>query len=551
MSSNVSRERRLVGMLHEPIPPAAQNVGISVATEGFARALNTSAARYRYELFCDPRRVQLAKRILPRLTRHVTVSTREGLIERLDRLAPLAWHDSGLDTYRPFALRARSKRPFPITVLHHSLSYKELLHNAWLRLLLSRPVACDSIICTSRAARVAVENILTHVAEAFRREYGVDLSYQGRFDEIPLGVDTDCFRPSDHDGARKRLELPGDAFILLWFGRLTPIDKADLTPLLQVLRVLADRNPGRRLLLLVAGNQRPGEAFGDRLLARADGLGLKEQVRLVLNPADPASLYQAADVFVSPVDSPQETFGIAPLEAMASGLPQVVSDWSGYRDTVVHGKTGFLIPTIWSSAVGAIDDQALLSDSALDHLALAQSVVVDGRSLDRALQTMIDNPSLRASMGEASRARALQLFAWPQIIARYESLWEELARQCAARTPIVRSSNSYASPRYFDQFQHFASAQLALETMLEVTATGREAVDRKTTPSLPLGDDWFYLDRGTLRRILSAMAKQPSSGGTCVDDLLASFECTEPGEGDRIKLHLLWLMKYGLVAPSQ
>ena len=38
--------------------------------------------------------------------------------------------------------------------------------------------------------------------------------------------------------------------------------------------------------------------------------------------------------FLSLVDCLQETFGLTPVEAMASGLPVVVSDWNGYRDTV-------------------------------------------------------------------------------------------------------------------------------------------------------------------------------------------------------------------------
>ena len=49
--------------------------------------------------------------------------------------------------------------------------------------------------------------------------------------------------------------------------------------------------------------------------------------------------YGMADVFVSPSDNIQETFGLSVIEAMASGLPVIVSDWDGYRDTVVDGVT--------------------------------------------------------------------------------------------------------------------------------------------------------------------------------------------------------------------
>ena len=45
-------------------------------------------------------------------------------------------------------------------------------------------------------------------------------------------------------------------------------------------------------------------------------------------------------------DNMQETFGLTPIEAMAAGLPSVVSDWDGYRDTVQHREHGFRIPTL-------------------------------------------------------------------------------------------------------------------------------------------------------------------------------------------------------------
>ncbi len=64
------------------------------------------------------------------------------------------------------------------------------------------------------------------------------------------------------------------------------------------------------------------------------------------DPALAEASWAAADVFVSLSDNIQESFGITPVEAMAAGLPCLVSDWDGYRDTVVHGETGFRIPDL-------------------------------------------------------------------------------------------------------------------------------------------------------------------------------------------------------------
>ena len=77
-------------------------------------------------------------------------------------------------------------------------------------------------------------------------------------------------------------------------------------------------------------------------------LGVFDRLRLKIDFADAEKrdLLAASDLFVSPVDNVQETFGLTPIEAMAAGLPSVVSDWDGYRDTVQHVEHGFRIPTL-------------------------------------------------------------------------------------------------------------------------------------------------------------------------------------------------------------
>ena len=64
-------------------------------------------------------------------------------------------------------------------------------------------------------------------------------------------------------------------------------------------------------------------------------------------------LYSGADIFVSPGDNIQETFGLAVAEALAYGLPPVVSDWDGYRDLVTDGETGFLVRSVFPTDWGA------------------------------------------------------------------------------------------------------------------------------------------------------------------------------------------------------
>ena len=142
----------------------------------------------------------------------------------------------------------------------------------------------------------------------------------------------------------------------------------------------------------------------------------------------------ASDVFVSLADNPQETFGITPLEAMASGLPCVVSDWDGYRDTVVQPgegdlATGFRIKTRLIDGLGKEESEGLLSESISYDQAvgrLAQGIAVDPGELAKQLNRLLKDAPLRETMGQAGQARVKALYRWEVVIEQWNDLLEEL-----------------------------------------------------------------------------------------------------------------------------
>jgi glycosyltransferase involved in cell wall biosynthesis len=79
--------------------------------------------------------------------------------------------------------------------------------------------------------------------------------------------------------------------------------------------------------------------------------------------------------------SPKEGWGIANLEAAACGTPTVASDSPGLRDSVQHGRTGFLVPH---------GDVAALADR---------------------IRALLENPAERERMGREARAFA-ETFSW-------------------------------------------------------------------------------------------------------------------------------------------
>ena len=186
--------------------------------------------------------------------------------------------------------------------------------------------------------------------------YGAD---PARISIIPCGVDVDLFRPLPRDQARALLNLPADAKIILFVGRLEPIKGVDI--LLDALSHLnCDGCPG--LALIVGGDLDGTEAA--RLMAIRDRLGLANSVRFVgaQEQRNLPYFYAAADVCVVP--SFYESFGMVAIEAMACGLPVIASRAGGLQFTVQDGQSGLLVPPGDSVALAAALQQ-LLTDGDL------------------------------------------------------------------------------------------------------------------------------------------------------------------------------------------
>jgi D-inositol-3-phosphate glycosyltransferase len=543
-----------IGLLYEPPDDSGVVVGRTQAIADFLRALARHGVLHDYALFCESRARRVLDAALRALPHPGPVRAAErAALGDLDKLRLSGWHDTDFDTQRPFAIRSTASRAYPVTLVHHTLSYKEQLHQI-LHLLLAKAHPFDAVICTSHAAREALRRMLDHVSRRFKGEHGLALAYDGRLEVVPLGVDTDRYRPLDRTAARTRFAFDPGEIVLLWLGRLSGIDKADLLPLLQSFAGLCRANPNKKLRLVCAGTDRPGERFGKAVSDYAAHLGMGAEVTVIREEASfmpfKEELYAAADIFVSPVDNVQETFGLTPIEAMACGIPQVVSDWDGYRDTVVDGETGFLVPTLWTRSTRDLNAGAVASESAFDHLAMAQSVVVDGPALAAAIQRLIDEPALRERMGRASRERAETTFSWASVIARYELLWEELSKEAELANATPRSGLGYAIPDWGTCFGHYASHAVDDATMVCLAELGRDLVRGEAKLFSSYVGQWQHLDIKLLERIVGGLVVAERSGEVltvgAITDLLTD-RTTDGRARDRIVRHVLFLAKYDYV----
>ncbi len=144
---------------------------------------------------------------------------------------------------------------------------------------------------------------------------------------VPNGVDTDLFRPAPR--------TPSDTIRLLSVSRIVP--RKNIPVLIAAVNALA-REGERRFQLIVAGTG-PSEGEVEQLARESAG-----DVRFLgfVDEAKKRELLAEADVFVQL--STREGLSIATLEAMASGVPCMVSDLPGVREPVDAGKTGYLVP---------------------------------------------------------------------------------------------------------------------------------------------------------------------------------------------------------------
>ena len=161
-------------------------------------------------------------------------------------------------------------------------------------------------------------------------------------------------------------------------------------------------------------------------------------------------------MFISLVDNPQETFGLSPVEAMAAGVPVVVSDWDGYRYTVTDGVEGFRVPTLappFSQQLALQHDHGLLTYQ--DYVgAVAQHVAVDTEAAAVAIARLADDRELRQRMGTAGRNTVKNRFDWPVVAGLYHQLFADLAEQRTAA--LATTSISVQHPLRADPFRDFA-----------------------------------------------------------------------------------------------
>lgn len=281
----------------------------------------------------------------------------------------------------------------------------------------------------------SIVTVAEHVTRAMRERFP---ALAGRIETIGNGVDLDLFRPRPERSAEsaggqilyvgrrspeKGVHILIDAFDRLARRRqdvsLSLVGAGGLLPFDWV-RIFMDDEP----MASVAGfyGNGPIDRLRRQLLGGRGGFDRELLARLSVDVAARVRLeseilheqlvgiYNQATIAVMP-SLCREGFGLPVAEAMACGLPVIVSKSGALPDLVEAGRTGLVVER------------------------------GDAAGLARAIETLLDDPQRRVTMGRAARERAEAFFGWDNVVRRLDAVYRGVALANAATTEAAQSSS--------------------------------------------------------------------------------------------------------------
>ena len=249
---------------------------------------------------------------------------------RLAQISTLFRPDPNIN--RALAMRAELNA-YGICGLGHTMSSMQVMGT--LATAIAEPLQpWDAIVCPSNAIRSVVEALWSQPGKAHRRR-----PRSCRLSPLESILSISPLWSMRRERLNVISGVSEDDAVILAYGRLSYHNKSHPLPLLLAVEALTKKRIGNGNIHLVFFGYFTGDSFREDYAKAADSICETAHVTFIENQDArfPDALWAGADIFVSLVDNVQESFGLTPIEAMASGLPVLVTDWDGYREAVRDG----------------------------------------------------------------------------------------------------------------------------------------------------------------------------------------------------------------------
>ena len=243
------------------------------------------------------------------------------------------------------------------------------------------------------------------VSEYTKRILREDGVAEEHMQTIHDSVDIDRFKPLPKvTNLAKELKIKEEELVV---GSVASLHRRKgIEEILRAFKILQDTLPGRKIKCLLVGKR------WQRWATLAEELGIREQVIFTGFRRDVAELLSLLDIYVLP--SRDEALGTSIIEAMAMGLPVVVSNVGGIPEVVTQ-ESGITVPP------------------------------KNPNILAEALKTLLEDHPRRKALGKAAAQRARTEFSFETLVDRTVELYERLSLQGAPAYVPVQQADEQAS----------------------------------------------------------------------------------------------------------
>jgi glycosyltransferase involved in cell wall biosynthesis len=314
-----SRGHRVTVVCHDYLPSsefayASEQLEIRSVRSGVSEVPAGSAALARRYWLDMPKVGRLVPRDADVINAHEWLALRPGRIAARRLSVPLVW-------------TRNDETPWERTIVaDKTIAADPRLSRRLVRAAFTWPDLFDA----RRASAIVV--LSDGQVEMVRRSYRKDAVV------VPVGPPVQFFDPPDREAARQRLGLPDGVFLVLGSGIL--VEHRRFETLVAAMALLSD-DPSIHALIM--GSDHVDPAYAERLTADIAQRGLDGRVALPrrsVSDQEMQDAYAAADVFV--ILSQRYAWGLAPLEALASGTPVILTPGAGVYD-VLAGRPGIRV----------------------------------------------------------------------------------------------------------------------------------------------------------------------------------------------------------------